>query len=96
MTVVSKSFREPLLIGEGEKPRTPEKKLGEPALAAPFSPSSFSHFAPCSAFPDCAMAAALGAGKGDWVKLISQEGHEFIVDRDCAMVSGTINVSWRY
>jgi len=29
--------------------------------------------------------------KGDeFVKLISSDGHEFFVNRDCAMVSGTI------
>jgi len=28
--------------------------------------------------------------EGDYVKLISADGHEFIVDRKCAMVSGTI------
>jgi hypothetical protein len=25
-----------------------------------------------------------------WVKLVSQEGHEFVIDRECAMISGTI------
>lgn len=29
-------------------------------------------------------------GKSAYVKLISAEGHEFIVDRRCAMVSGTV------
>jgi hypothetical protein len=39
------------------------------------------------------MAAAMAPEEqGKWVKLISQEGHEFIVDRNCAMVSGTIKV----
>lgn len=37
------------------------------------------------------MAAAMGGEEqGKWVKLISAEGHEFIVDRNCAMISGTI------